>query len=129
MLRDELQERRDRSIAEFSVDLFWYGEELPNLPAFECDLQRPFPGIVGQRLNLGIEHMHAGRVDRIDAVRTVGHFLLALTDNGTAPWLKNTGRVYGISILHAVRVRDPACAYRIRSVLGRTDCSRAEVTI
>jgi len=96
-MREKIQERRERSVQKFVVDLRFDAEELPYLPILESDFQDVIFCVVRERLHFRIVDLNSGDVERRDEVHAVLHPLFALPAKHHGA--KNLGRsIYRTSV-------------------------------
>jgi len=77
-VREKVQERGQRRVQQFVVDVGLYTEELPDLPVLKRDLQDQSIPFIGERPDLGIEDWNWRDVERRNEVYAVLNLLLAL---------------------------------------------------
>src|SRR5678809_727122 len=96
-MREKIQERRERRVQKFVVDLRFDAEELPYLPILESDFQDVIFCVVRERLHFRIVDLNSGDVERRDEVHAVLHPLFALPAKHHGA--KNLGRsIYRTSV-------------------------------
>jgi len=99
-VREKFQERGNRGVQKFIVDLRLDAEQLPDLSILECNLQGVVLGSVSEGLDLGIENFNRPHVQWRNEMNAVLNLLLALSAEHHARKTSGvlyTEQVYGIA--------------------------------
>jgi len=74
---EEVQERRQRRMQQFLIDVGPHAEELPHLAVLEADLKNLTLPFVGHGLDLWIKDLHSWNIQWRDEVTAVFDLLFA----------------------------------------------------